>query len=187
MNKVDFSRYNHVLFVGYILKLKYALWLLVSNIFFLTNIPYPNELKVFILKIFGANVGNVTIIKPWVKIKFPWNLTIGDHVWLGESCWIDNISTVHIGSHVCISQGAMLITGNHDYTKVDFSLISKEIVVEDGVWIGAKAVVTGGVHIKTHAVLSALSLTSKNLDSYAIYQGNPALKVKSRTIIDTHI
>jgi putative colanic acid biosynthesis acetyltransferase WcaF len=81
----------------------------------------------------------------------------------------------------------MLITGNHDYTKVDFSLISKEIVVDDGVWIGAKAVVTGGVHIKTHAVLSALSLTSKNLDSYAIYQGNPALKVKSRTIIDTHI
>lgn len=187
MNKVDFSRYNHVLFVGYSLKIKYALWLFLSNIFFLTNIPYPNRLKVLILKIFGAKIGDVAIIKPWVKIKFPWNLSLGDHVWLGESCWIDNISNIHIGSHVCISQGAILITGNHDYTKSDFSLISNEIKVDDGVWIGAKSVVTGGVHIQTHAVLSALSLTSKDLESYAIYQGNPAVKVKSRTITDVHI
>lgn len=185
MQKVDFSKYNHVLFTSFSLKVKYALWLIVSNTFFLTNIPYPNFIKVFILKIFGARIGHVAIIKPWVKIKFPWYLTLGDHVWLGENCWIDNISPIFIGSHVCISQDAMLLTGNHDYTKIDFPLNSKGITIEDGAWIGAKSIVLGGVTVRTHAVLTICSVANKDLESYNIYQGNPALKIKERKIIES--
>jgi putative colanic acid biosynthesis acetyltransferase WcaF len=184
MNKVDFSRYNHVLFISFSLKLKYVLWLICSNIIFLTNIPYPNNLKVFILRCFGAKIGKVAIIKPWVKIKFPWLLSIGDHVWLGESCWIDNISSVNIGNNVCISQGALLLTGNHDYTQIDFPLNSKSIIIEDGVWIGAKCIVVGGVLIETHAVLNTHSVASRNLEPYSINQGHPAIKIKSRFVID---
>lgn len=187
MNKVDFSRYKHVLFKSFSLKLKYVLWLVISNIFFLTNIPYPNSFKVFILKLFGAKIGKVAIIKPWVKIKFPWLLSLGDHVWLGESCWIDNISSVYIGNNVCISQGALLLTGNHDYTQIDFPLNSKNIIIEDGVWIGAKCIIIGGVHIETHAVLNTLSVASRNLESYTINQGHPAIKIKNRLIIDKAI
>lgn len=184
MQKVNFSKYNHVLFTSFILKVKYALWLIISNLFFLTNIPYPNTFKVFILRLFGAKIGKVTIIKPWVKIKFPWFLTLGDHVWLGENCWIDNISPVTIGCHVCISQDALLLTGNHDYTKTDFPLISKSIRIADGAWIGAKSVVLGGVTVNTHAVLTLASVANKELEAYAIYQGNPALKIKERNIIE---
>jgi putative colanic acid biosynthesis acetyltransferase WcaF len=187
MNKVDFSRYNHVIFKSFTLKLKYLLWLLFSNIFFLTNVPYPNNLKIFILKCFGAKIGKVAIIKPWVKIKFPWLLSLGDHVWLGESCWIDNISAVYIGNNVCISQGALLLTGNHDYTQIDFPLNSKQIVIEDGVWIGANCIVTGGVYIATHAVLNTHSVASRNLESYTINQGHPAVKIKNRIVIDKAI
>jgi putative colanic acid biosynthesis acetyltransferase WcaF len=134
------------------------------------------------LRTFGAKIGKVAIIKPWVRIKFPWNLTLGDHVWLGENSWIDNISPVTLGNHVCISQDAFLLTGNHDYKKVDFLLITKSIVIEDGAWIGAKSIVMGGVLVQTHAVLSIASVATKNLEAYSIYQGNPAVKIKERII-----
>jgi putative colanic acid biosynthesis acetyltransferase WcaF len=101
---------------------------------------------------------------------------------LGENCWIDNISPVTLGNHVCISQDAFLLTGNHDYKKMDFPLITKSIVIEDGAWIGAKSIVMGGVLVQTHAVLSIASVATKNLDSYSIYQGNPAVKIKERNI-----
>jgi putative colanic acid biosynthesis acetyltransferase WcaF len=182
MQKIDLSRYNHVVFLNLSLRLKYALWLLASNFFFLTNIPYPNFLKVTILRIFGAKIGKVAVIKPWVKIKFPWLLTLGDHVWLGENCWIDNLSSVSIGSHVCISQSAMLITGNHDYSKIDFPLLTKPIVIHDGVWVGAKSVVFGGVVLNTHSVLTLSSVATKDLEAYTIYQGNPAVKIKDRLV-----
>ena len=72
-------------------------------------------IKVALLRAFGANIGKGLVIKNNVIIKSPWYLTIGDNCWLGEGCWIDNLDRVTIGSNVCISQGAMLLTGNHDY------------------------------------------------------------------------
>jgi len=155
---------------------------MVSNIIFLTNIPYPNGLKVFILRLFGASIGHQVVIKPWVKIKFPWNISLGDHVWIGEEVWIDNISMVTIQSNVCISQGAFIITGNHNYSKSYFPLISKPVLIEEGVWICAKAIVTGGVTLKSHAVLSLGCVATKDLDSYYIYGKSPLEKIKPRTI-----
>lgn len=182
MNKVDLSKFSDKVFLTAKEKIKYLLWLIISNIFFLTNIPYPNFLKIFFLKIFGAKIGKSVVIKPWVKIKLPWKLEIGDHVWLGENCWLDNISKITIGNNSCISQGALLITGNHDYKKSTFDLISKEIIIEEGCWLGANSIVTGGVVVKTHAILSIGSSTSKNLDAFTIYRGNPAMIIKKRTI-----
>lgn len=180
--KTDLSTFTGEGSPGISAKVKYLVWLLFSNVFFLTNIPYPNFFKVGILKIFGASIGKHVVIKPWVKIKFPWKLVLADYVWLGEEAWIDNISEIKIGNHVCISQGALLLTGNHDYKKSSFDLISKGIVVEDGVWVGAKATVSGGVVLGSHCVLTVGSFTSKDLAPYTINQGNPAQVVKHREI-----
>ena len=182
MNKVNLGLFSDAVFPTNFLKLKYLGWLIISNIFFLTNIPYPNSLKVFILRLFGAKIGNSVVIKPWVKIKLPWKLVLKDHIWLGENCWIDNISNITIGSNACISQGATLITGNHDYTKVSFNLITKPIILEEGCWIGAHASVSGGVTVGNHAVLSMGSTATKDLAPYTIYRGNPAIEVKKRVI-----
>jgi putative colanic acid biosynthesis acetyltransferase WcaF len=141
-----------------------------------------NKLKVLILEFFGANIGKKVVIKPWVKIKFPWNLILGNAVWLGESVWIDNISEVNIGNNVCISQGALLITGNHNYSSEFFELISKPITIEDGVWVCAKSTIVGGITIHSHAILSIQSLALHDLKSYSIYSGNPAVHIKNRSI-----
>lgn len=109
-------------------------------------------------------------------------LVVGDYVWIGEHVWIDNLVKVSIGNHSCISQGAMLITGNHDYSKSSFDLMIKEIVIEEGVWIGAKAVVCPGIICHSHAVLSVASIATSNLAAYSIYSGNPAVRIKERII-----
>lgn len=122
------------------------------------------------------------MIKPRVTIKYPWRLRVGAYAWIGEQVWIDNLEDVTIGAHACISQGALLLCGNHDYTKPSFDLIVKPIEISDGAWIGAKAVVTQGVKVGSHAVLSVGSVASKDLEPNGVYRGNPAEKVKERSI-----
>jgi putative colanic acid biosynthesis acetyltransferase WcaF len=158
------------------------LWYSFSLIFFKSSwVPF-SFFKVFILRIFGAKIGKSVVIKPNVNIKYPWKLSLGNHVWIGENVWIDNLDNVVIGNNVCISQGAFLLCGNHNYKKESFDLITKPIIVEDGVWIGAKSTVLLGVTANSHSILSAGSVTSKNLEPYSIYKGNPAEKVSIRII-----
>jgi len=142
--------------------------------------------KKFLLRVFGAHVGNGVIIKPHVSIKYPWKLKIGNHSWIGEGVWIDNLGEVVIGDHCCLSQGAMLLCGNHDYSKVTFDLMIGNITLENGVWIGAKSVVCPGVICREHSLLSVGSVATKELEARGIYQGNPASKVKERIIITSN-
>lgn len=161
---------------------KIVLWFLINSLFLNTYLPIPIFIKRFILRSFGAKIGRGVVIKPAVNVKYPWLLTVGDHVWIGEQAWIDNLSPVTLGNHVCLSQGALLLTGNHDYRRATFDLTAQPITLDDGVWIGAKAVVCPGVRCASHAVLTAGSVATKPLDAYGIYQGNPARLVRFRTI-----
>lgn len=163
-------------------KFTQLLWYITNIVFFKNSLNISSGLKRILLKLFGAKVGNGVVIKPSVNIKFPWKLSIGDHSWIGEHVWIDNLAKVSIGNNVCISQGAYLLTGNHNYKKTSFDLITAEIILEDGVWVGAKAIVCPGITCKTHAILTVASVASKDLDAYAIYRGNPAIKINDRVI-----
>ena len=81
--------------------IKRTLWLLANALFFNNGLALFNGLKIRLLKAFGAKVGVGVVIKPSVSIKYPWFLSIGNHVWIGENVWIDNLTDVTIGSHVC--------------------------------------------------------------------------------------
>ncbi len=164
---------------------KRTLWYFTNMLFFKTLLPFPSSIKVSLLRAFGAKVGLGVVIKPDVNIKYPWFLEVGDDCWIGESVWIDNLATVKIGSNVVLSQGAYLLTGSHDYKKEAFNLLLGEIILEDGVWIGAKATVCPGVVGKSHSVLAVGSVATKDLDAYTIYQGNPAIKKRERVISAT--
>ena len=159
---------------------KRALWYIISVIFF-ENAFFPlYGLKTFWLRVFGAKVGKGVLIKPKVTIKYPWFLQMGNHIWVGEKVWIDNLGKVSIGDHVCLSQGSYLLTGNHNYKLHTFDLVVSPISLEEGVWIGAKAIVCPGITCHSYSVLAVGSVATKNLAAYGIYQGNPAVKVKER-------
>lgn len=181
MKQVDNSLYKSTLDIG-AGKLKQTAWYFTNVLFFKNSLNVFSGSKIFLLRLFGAKVGKKVVIKPNINIKYPWKLIIGDHTWIGEAVWIDNLSTITIGKSVTVSQGALLLTGSHDHTKETFDFISRPIILEDGVWIGAKAIVFGGVTCQTHSILSMNAVAESNLKPYTIYKGNPAVPVVLRNI-----
>lgn len=177
--KIDLSKYDNRWYQPGN-KLKTTLWYFINVLFFLNPLIPVSGIKVILLKLFGASIGEGVVIKPGVNIKYPWMLEIGDHSWIGEKVWIDNLAEVKIGNNVSVSQGAMLLCGNHNYKKTTFDLIVKKIILEDGVWIGTKSVVCPGVICRSHSILAVNSVANKDLKAYSIYQGNPAVKVRDR-------
>ncbi|MEB3336723.1 MAG: WcaF family extracellular polysaccharide biosynthesis acetyltransferase [Leptolyngbyaceae bacterium] len=139
-------------------------------------------IKVWILRLFGTQVGQHVRIKPGVRVKFPWRLTGGDYVWIGEDVWLDNVAPITLESHICLSQGVYLCTGNHNWSHPHFELIPAPIHIEEGSWIAAKATIGPGVTIGRGAVLCLGGVAAKSLQPMTIYAGNPALPIKERII-----
>jgi putative colanic acid biosynthesis acetyltransferase WcaF len=154
------------------------------NALFLINPLNPSsKMKVVLMRLFGARIGKKVLIKPGVNVKHPWFLTLGDHSMLGENVWIDNtFAPITIGANVCVSQGAYLTSGNHDWTDSAFGLIEKPLIIDDGAWIGAQARIMPGACVATHVVIGGGSVLSKSTEPYMIYSGNPATAVKERVM-----
>lgn len=182
VRKVDLSNFNNDWYSCGASAFKRAVWFVVNALVFINPLNPFSGLKRSLLRIFGSKVGRGVVIKPNVNIKYPWNLSIGNYAWVGEKVWIDNLAPVYIGNNVVLSQGAMLLTGSHDYKSSRFDLIVKGIVLEDGTWIGAKSVVCPGVVCHTHSVLAVGSVATKDLEPYSVYQGVPCQKKRERII-----
>jgi putative colanic acid biosynthesis acetyltransferase WcaF len=140
--------------------LKIALWFFINNLIICSFIPF-SKIRVFLLKLFGAKVGNNVIIHPYVNIKYPWKLEIGNNCWIGYRVWIDNIAAVKIGNNCCISQDVYFCTGNHNFKKKEFDLLSEEIIVEDNSWIAAKTIIAPGVCVKKNSIIKLGSIIFK--------------------------
>ena len=181
--KVKLQAYNNDWYNPGGSAIKRTLWYFVNVLFFINPLNPLSSLKVLLLRLFGAKVGAGVTIKPAVNIKYPWLLEIGNHVWIGEAVWIDNLTQVKIEDNVSVSQGAMLLTGSHNYKKTTFDLVVGKIILEEGAWVGAKAMVCPNVVCGTHSVLAAGSVATSNLSSFTIYQGNPAIAKRKREIL----
>jgi putative colanic acid biosynthesis acetyltransferase WcaF len=181
---VDLGRFANADFSPGASRLKWAAWYAVSALCFISYLLPYSAPKRCLLRLFGARVGRGVVIKPNVRIKFPWNLEMGHHVWIGENAWIENHVAVRIGSNACISQGAFLLTGNHDYKDPAFRLTVAPITVAEGAWIGARALVTPGRTVGSHAVIAAGAVLTSDAEPYGVYRGNPAVKIRERQIRD---
>lgn len=181
MSKTSLSKFNNSWYSPGGNALKRLCWYFTNAVWINSAFPI-NGIKLFLLRLYGAKIGSGVVIKPHVNIKYPWLLDVGDNVWIGEYVWIDNLAKVTIADNVCVSQGALLLCGNHNYKKETFDLIVGDITLEQGVWIGAKATVCPGVTCKSHSVLAVGSVATSNLEPYSIYQGNPAKKIRERKI-----
>jgi putative colanic acid biosynthesis acetyltransferase WcaF len=163
-------------------KVKLILWYIVNAFLFRPAWNASSGIKLKLLRWFGAKIGKGVVIKPKVNIKYPWKLVIGDHSWIGEEVWIDNLAEVCIGDNVCISQGVFLECGNHNYKKTGFDLMVKPITLEEGCWVGARCNIAPGVTLGSHAILTMGSTAVSDLEPYGIYSGSPAKYKKKRDL-----
>jgi len=154
--------------------------MLCRKLFFEGSLLPLYGLRVRLLRAFGATVGDGVVIKPGVKIVWPWRLVLGDNVWLGDEVYIICAATVTVGSNVCISQRAFLVAGGHDWSDPCFQTISRPIVIQDGVWVCASAFVANGVTIGRNAVATAGSVVTSDLPADMICSGNPCEPVRKR-------
>lgn len=184
MSLVQLQRYDNSWYKPGGSLLKRALWMLVAQPVF-ASAWIPSSWRVHLLRLFGARVGAGVVIKPSVQVKYPWHLELGDHCWIGEYVWVDNLTTVRIGANCCASQGAYFCTGNHDWSEPGFGLMIAPIQMCEGSWAGAKCVLTPGSVLGSYAIASAGSVIVGNVPDFQIFAGNPARYVKTRTIRST--
>jgi putative colanic acid biosynthesis acetyltransferase WcaF len=174
---MDLSIYDNSDFDRGAPRWKEAAWTLVRFLFFQNAFPWPSPLRCALLRAFGAKIGRGVVIRANVNVSFPWRLTIGDHVWIGEDVGILTLAPVTIKSNVCISQRAYLCTGSHNFRRKDFELQVAPITVREGSWIAAASFIAPGVEIGSGAVVSAGSVVFKNVPPNTWVRGNPATVV----------
>ena len=133
--------------------------------------------RAWALRLFGARIGVNVIMRPRLRVKFPWNLRVGDNCWIGEGVWIHNQGLVTIEDNAVVSQEAFVTTGSHDiYESMD--LVVKPVIIRQGAWVTTRCIVLQGVEMGQNAILTPGSVANKSLPPASIYGGNPAKFVR---------
>jgi putative colanic acid biosynthesis acetyltransferase WcaF len=138
----------------------------------------------FLLRCFGATMGQSCHIYPGAKIWAPWNLFCDDQACVADGATVYNPKPIRLGTHAIISQEAYLCGATHDYEDPGFPLVASEISIGSFAWVCARATVQPGVSLGEGAVLALGSVATRNLDAWSVYAGVPARKIKTRTIRD---
>ena len=141
-------------------------------------------LKAKLLRLLGFNVSNRARIVSSVKFLGIENISIGDDTFIGHNTFISGShnSSVTIGSYCDISSGVTIVTGTH---KIDVEGkhiagkgLSKNIIIQNGTWIGINATILPGVTIGEKSIVAAGSVVTKDVPSYVMVAGNPAIVKK---------
>lgn len=159
----------------------YSLWFCLCSPLVSCRFLPGSAWRLHLLRFFGANIGCKCRIKPGLRVKFPWKLSVGNDCWLAEDAWIDNVFPVAIGDRVCVSQSVYICAGNHNYRSVSFDLIDGPVTIGSDVWLAARAVIGPGIAISDGAVVALGSVVTSNVPSGAVVAGNPSSFVRSRS------
>lgn len=156
-----------------------ALWMLAEFFFVYNPLQVSSRVRRFVLRIFGARIGKNVILRPRLRVKFPWNMSIGDNCWIGEGVWIHNQAPVMIEENVVLSQESFITTGSHDIHG-SMDLVVEPVNIHRGAWVTTRCIVLRGVHIGENAIVTPGSVVHKSLPPDCIYGGNPAKFIRKR-------
>jgi acetyltransferase-like isoleucine patch superfamily enzyme len=111
-------------------------------------------------------------------------LEIGNNVGIAQNCFIQVRGKVTIGNNVIFGPGVSVFSESHNYSDAD-RFINEQgetrigVVIEDGVWIGSRAIILDGVRIGHNSIIAAGSVVTKSIPPYSIAAGVPARVLKS--------
>jgi putative colanic acid biosynthesis acetyltransferase WcaF len=157
-----------------------VVWAMASLLLFRFS-PKPfHAWRSFLLRCFGAKVGNGVHVYPGVKIWAPWNLELKDECGIASGAILYSQGKITIGKRTVVSQGAHLVTGTHDYSDAGFPLITKPIYIGDHAWIATEAFIHPGVTIGAGCVIGARSVVNKDMPAWMVCAGYPCKPLKAR-------
>lgn len=113
------------------------------------------------------------------------NVILGDDVAISSFVHMWGDGGIRIGNRVMIASHTAITTLTHDYReeRMQGTLLRKEVVIEDDVWIGAHCTIMPGIRIGKGAVVGAGSVVTRNVEPYAIVIGSPARVWKYRDLV----
>lgn len=156
------------------------LWWIVQSTLFRASPQFMYGFRNALLRMFGARIGRNVLVRPTVRIVYPWKLSIGDNSWIGDFAELYTLGPIEIGRNAVVSQYAYLCTGSHDHRSLALDITAEPIVVEDEAWVAAGAFVFPGVRIGRGSVVSARAVVRRDTEPMGIYLGDPAVRIGSR-------
>lgn len=163
-------------------KLYRLIWRVVSIFLFKPfSLPFFKGWRIFLLKSFGAKLGDNCNIYASAYIPSPKNLVMGVHSTLGPEVQLHFGKTI-IGNKVTISQRTYLCSATHETTSINTPLILGTIIINDFVWVAAEAFIMTNVSLGEGAIVGARAVVVKNVAPWTIVGGNPARYLKDRII-----
>jgi putative colanic acid biosynthesis acetyltransferase WcaF len=161
-------------------KIYVQLWWLAQALFINPSPQVFYGWRRFWLRLFGAQIGKKVLIRPSVKITYPWKVSIGNHSWIGDNVVLYSLGEIEIGSNTVISQKSYLCTGSHDYSKETFDIFAKKITIGNSCWLATDVFVAPGITIGDGAIVGARSSVFKDIIANSVHAGSPTKELKSR-------
>ena len=149
--------------------------------YFICYIPCWHIRKV-LYRLCGMKIGKDARIHMCVKVLIPWKITIGKRSVVNEFCFLDGRGNITIGDDVSISIYSIIITGTHKKDSETFEYAKNQVVLEDNVWLGARAMVLDGSLLQKGTIVGAGSVFKGISDKNGIYIGIPARKMATRNL-----
>ena len=144
------------------------LWAVFERLFVTNSWQISSGLRIKVLRMFGADIGEGVIFRPRTRVLFPWKLRIGDRAWIGEGVWFHNQDLVSIGHDAVISQETFITTGSHAHRR-DMALITRPVRVEPGAWVTSRCMVLGGVTVGRSAIVKPMNRVDRDIPANSIW------------------
>ena len=157
------------------------LWWLVQATLFQHSPQFAYGFRRWLLRCFGAQIGRSVLIRPSVKITYPWRVRIGNYSWIGDDVVLYSLGDIVIGDNAVISQRGYLCAGDHDYTKTDFPIRGRPIIISSEAWVAADVFIAPGVTIGKGSLIGARSSVFTNMPAGMLCVGSPCKAVKKRS------
>ena len=165
-------------------KIKRALWS-VTWMFLFRPTPRGNIFRpwrIFLLKLFGANVKWSSNVLPSCRIWQPWKLTMGAYACLSEEVDCYSVDEIVIGAQATVSQGVKLCSASHDISSRIMELTTRPIHIGENAWVAGWSIVLPGVKVGDGAVVAAGAVVTKDVEPWSVVAGNPAKEIKKRVL-----
>jgi len=145
-----------------------------------------NRLRTKILRLAGIAIGEATTIGGALSVhgggRPSSRITIGSNCWINDACVLDASAQITIGDRVAFGQGVMILTNTHHLGPSTYRagpLTAVPVVVEHGVWVGARSTILPGVTIGAGAIVAAGALVNRSVPANTLVAGVPARHVRT--------